>query len=411
MRLLILLSGILVCGTGAFCFAFYTSTFADVAFLIGVTMFIVGICNTVAYLVSGRGEKRLTETTLVEGLVTALYGFSVLSNQVTDSMITMFFGTWLTVCAVTRFSQSLYVSRFNPRDWIKILPLSIVGGMLGIVMMIPWILESVMPLMLVGGAFLVDGLSMIVYAMYMKDTDKEMAEGEARAKARAEAKRAQHKADREEKERLRNLSQSEREKEEAERRRKDKEAEIARQQQRAERRAARRAAARPAAEVTIRLESKEVEAINAAAEDGDAVKAPSVPASAEAHAAVKIPRLRAARDNQEKKQESRIEEARITAVNLAELEEKSPEVEFEKVELPEVRFVSDDEKADREKIMESLDNWQVKKEENVEYEKIDLEELVKEPMARPADPADAVRFTQTLDFSWVNKLNEELDKK
>ena len=107
MRLLVLISGILISGAGAFCFAFYTSTFYDVAFLVGLVMVIAGICNTVAYLISGRGARRLTETTLVEGLVTLLYGFAVLSNQVTDSMLTMFFGTWLTLCGVTRFSQSL----------------------------------------------------------------------------------------------------------------------------------------------------------------------------------------------------------------------------------------------------------------------------------------------------------------
>ena len=412
MRLLVLISGILISGAGAFCFFFYTSTFYDVAFLVGIVMFIAGTCNTIAYAVSGRGARRLTETTLVEGLVTLLYGFSVLSNQVTESMLTMFFGTWLTLCGVTRFSQSLYVSRFNPKDWSKIVPLSFISTMLGVVMMLPWIVTSVMPLMLVGGAFLLDGLSMIIYAMYMKDSTQDMAVGEARAKARAEARKEEHEAKMAERERLRNLSKEEREREEKQRRKAERAEEKAKAQARAEARAALREAVRPVEERTRKLEDKEVEEINEYAEEAedtivsDASMIPDMPARAKPEY---IPSLRSERLEEEKRESVKIDKPVINAVNLEELEGKKQVVEFERVQLPEIEFASDKETIDRESLIKDLERMNTDAGEAVTYEKVDLDSIATSPREDHFEE-DGDKFTQTLDFSWVGKVNEELSK-
>ena len=412
MRLLVLISGILISGAGAFCFAFYTSTFYDVAFLVGMVMLISGICNTVAYLVSGRGSRRLTETTLVEGLVTLLYGFAVLSNQVTDSMLTMFFGTWLTLCGVTRFSQSLYISRFNPRDWSKVVPLSFISTMLGIVMMLPWLVASVMPLMLIGGAFLLDGLSMITYAMYMKDSSQDMAVGEARAKARAEARKEEHEAKLAERERLRNLSKEEREKEEKRRRKAERAEEKNKAAARAAARAALREAVRPVEERTIRLEEKEVQEINENAETEDEVQAVETPQAADTSARVRpeiIPSLRSEIMEEVRKDASRIDYSVINAVNLEEIEDRKPPVEFEKIELPDIEFASDKEKIDRKSLIADLDNMSTDAGDTMTYQKLDLSDLVAEP-SDGHSKVSASEFTQTLDFSWVNKVDDDLNK-
>ena len=412
MRLLVLISGILISGAGAFCFAFYTSTFYDVAFLVGMVMLISGICNTVAYLVSGRGSRRLTETTLVEGLVTLLYGFAVLSNQVTDSMLTMFFGTWLTLCGVTRFSQSLYISRFNPRDWSKVVPLSFISTMLGIVMMLPWLVASVMPLMLIGGAFLLDGLSMITYAMYMKDSSQDMAVGEARAKARAEARKEEHEAKLAERERLRNLSKEEREKEEKRRRKAERAEEKNKAAARAAARAALREAVRPVEERTIRLEEKEVQEINENAETEDEAQAVETPQAADTSARVRpeiIPSLRSEIMEEVRKDASRIDYSVINAVNLEEIEDRKPPVEFEKIELPDIEFASDKEKIDRKSLIADLDNMSTDAGDTMTYQKLDLSDLVAEP-SDGHSKVSASEFTQTLDFSWVNKVDDDLNK-
>ena len=408
MRLLVLISGILISGAGAFCFAFYTSTFYDVAFLVGIVMVIAGICNTIAYLVSGRGARRLTETTLVEGLVTLLYGFAVLSNQVTESMLTMFFGTWLTLCGVTRFSQSLYVSRFNTRDWSKIVPLSIISSGLGMVMMLPWLVSRVMHMMLVGGAVLLVGLSMIIYAMYMKDSNQDMAVGEARAKARAEARKEEHEAKMAERERIRNLSKEEREKEEKRRRKQAKAEEKAKAQARAQARAAVREALRPVEEHTRRLGEEEVAAINQAAETD---VEPEV--QPDAHARVKpeyIPSLRSERLESEKREAARTEKPVINAVNLQEIEEDRTAIEFEKVQLPEITFASDSQTIDRDRLLADLDNMRTDAGDTLQYTKLKFDSLASEA-ASLKKSKDRSSFNQTLDFSWVNRVDDDLYNK
>ena len=87
MRLLTVISGTIICLTGVFCFAVYINPFSDVAFLIGLVMMLAGIMLTISYLISGRGDKRLTDTALVEGLVTLLYGFAVINDQVKDNIL------------------------------------------------------------------------------------------------------------------------------------------------------------------------------------------------------------------------------------------------------------------------------------------------------------------------------------
>lgn len=457
MRILTVIAGILISACGAFCFAVYTNPFTDVAFLVGLVMVVSGGCNLAAYLVSGRGNKRTTDTALVEGLVTLLYGFAVLSNSVTDLMLTLFFGTWLTLSGVTRFSQALYVSRFRPRDWAKVIPLAAIASMLGIVMMMPKLVSAVMPLMLVGGAFICDGLSMLMYSMYMKRPTAAASKKEEEAKERAAARKAQTHAQREERDRLRNLSKKERDAE-IERQRKEQEAkEEAKKKQREEERAKKREAARPASEKTMEFTPEEVAEINAAAKEPEGIKEnilsedenktvinldennpmaaiwatmaeesgadvkvnkpepkeePALESEAPATRPIwqrptDIPSLRAERDSLKEDDDiAGFTPIKFTAVNLEEIESRKPVVEFEKVELPEFKIASDTESVNRSEVLEQIDNTTLEK-ADADYTPISLEELVAEPLARPYDPNESKRFTQTLHFGWLEDNDNE----
>ena len=298
MRILTAIAGILICGTGAFCFAVYSNPFSDVAFVVGTVMVISGIMHTVAYLVSGRGANRLTDTALVEGLVTFCYGFAVLNNQITDETLTLFFGTWLTLCGITRISQSFYVSRFNPKDWAKIMPLGMVAAMFGVIMMMPSLLSAVMPLMLVGGAFIVDGFSILIYAMYMRRRDADRGKAEQQARQRAEAKRQLQKTKREQRDKLRSLSQQEREEARAKLLADQRAYENAKKEEKLARRKARKDAVLAQVPPTIQLTKEEVEEIAAAAPEEqlaeDAKAAQAAVVKAENSVAVKVAELEAA---------------------------------------------------------------------------------------------------------------------
>ena len=219
MRILIVISGMLLAIAGAFTFAFYGVAFTGLAFILGLVMLISGLCVLLAYIISGRTE-RLPDTVLVEGMVTTLFGFAVLNNEVMDAMVTLFFGTWMTLSGVTRISQSLAVSRYRPRDWAKIMPLALAGTILGVIMLMPSLTSYMNPMFLVGAAFIVNGFSQLVYSMYMRK--HELTDREIEAQERAEARKAAKDEQRKQRNASRNASWSEREAQRDEQRRQEK---------------------------------------------------------------------------------------------------------------------------------------------------------------------------------------------
>ena len=263
MRILVVISGILLAIAGAFTFAFYTNAFTGLAFILGLVMVVSGLCILGAYIISGK-VGRLPEAVLVEGMVTTLFGFAVLNNEVMDAMVTLFFGTWMTLSGVTRISQSFAVSRYRPKDWAKIMPLAMAGTILGVIMLMPSLTIYMNPMFLVGAAFIIDGLSQLVYSMYMRK--HELTEREIEAQERAEARKAAREAERKQRNANRSTSWHEREEQREEQRRLEKrrlaEQRAAKMQELQERRAARR----PAAKATMEFTAEEVEEINLLAE-------------------------------------------------------------------------------------------------------------------------------------------------
>ncbi|MBQ9889813.1 MAG: DUF308 domain-containing protein [Firmicutes bacterium] len=426
----------------------YSNPFTDIAFVVGVVMMIAGVLHTVAYLVSGRGANRLTDTALVEGLVTFFYGFAVLNNQVTDQSLTMFFGTWLTICGVTRISQSFYVSRFNPRDWAKIMPLGLVATMLGVVMMMPSLLSAVMPLMLVGGAFLIDGLSILVYAMFMRRKDAEKGRAETEARQRAEAKKQLQRTKREQRDKLRSLNKQERDAAQAKLLADQRAYEEAKKQEKLAKRQARSAMVE-AQSATIPMTKEEVAEVVEGAPKEQLEEDARVLAEAKAEAekaaepekplsegekaveglAQSVAELDAASrvsfkapeeipvinvDDILKEKKSRRDasegEQKLGAVNLEEVENGS-RVVFEKVELPQPELASATEKnVSREDVLQKIESEKLPQLEIVDYSPIDFDESEPEPSEKVQDAAQAEKnvkddkfFTQVLDLTWKDE--------
>ncbi|MBQ4004394.1 MAG: DUF308 domain-containing protein, partial [Firmicutes bacterium] len=259
MRILTVISGMLLAIAGAFTFAFYSNAFTGLAFILGLVMLISGLCILGAYILSGK-VGRLPDTVLVEGMVTTLFGFAVLNNEVMDAMVTLFFGTWMTLSGVTRISQSFAVSRYRPKDWAKIMPLALAGTILGVIMLMPSLTNYMNPMFLVGAAFIVNGFSQLIYSMYMRK--HELTDREIEAQERAEARKVAKAEERKQRNASRSTSWHEREEQRDEQRRQEKrrlaEQRAAKMQELQERRAARR----PAAEATMQFTPEEVAEIN-----------------------------------------------------------------------------------------------------------------------------------------------------
>ncbi len=208
MRILTIISGILLAAGGGFCYYFSTSPFAALAFVLGALMVLSGGLILLTYVMGVRKPSGLPDTVFVEGLVTVLFGFAVLNNQVSDIMLTTFFGTWLTLSGTTRLSQSFSISRHNPRDWAKIIPFSLLSMVCGVVMLMQTLVEAYNPVALVGTALLLNAISILLYAVYMKPHIPRKRELEA--KARADAKIAAAEEKRSFKEKLRRMPRAER---------------------------------------------------------------------------------------------------------------------------------------------------------------------------------------------------------
>lgn len=407
MRILTVLSGIILAAAGAFLFAFSTMLFSSLAFPVGCAMLVSGLLILVAYVSSGR-RTRLPDTMLVEGTVSLLFGFAVLNNQVQDTMLATFFGAWLTIAGANRLSQAISVSRYKPKDYYKIFPLGLICTLLGAIMMMPTLYVGTPAIMLVALGFILNGLSLLVYAMYMKPPAQKQKEIEAQMRADARNKASEEK--RKQQQKLRSLSREERLNEE-ERIRKQKQAE--KDKKRAEKKAQKDAAKAEKVDTakTVRLSDEEVEEINEAAEKSGFAQKVKEAEEQELYPTFNnptaIPSLRqmAAAEEEQESAAPEIVEAKLSAVNLEEIESKTGEVEFEDVKLPDVKIESETAEAEaRSEILKNLKDRASgikKQEDDVEYDytPITLEELLAETQfEKKPDPEDAKRFTQTLNF-------------
>ncbi|MBR3718682.1 MAG: DUF308 domain-containing protein [Firmicutes bacterium] len=462
MRILIVISGMLLAVAGAFTFAFYSNAFTGLAFILGLVMLISGLCVLAAYIISGKVD-RLPDTVLVEGMVTTLFGFAVLNNEVMDAMVTLFFGTWMTLAGVTRISQSFAVSRYRPKDWAKIMPLALAGTILGLIMLMPSLTSYMNPMFLVGAAFIINGFSQLVYSMYMRK--HELTEREIEAQERAEARKTAKIEERKQRNTSRTTSWHEREEQREEQRREEKRKQAALRAAKMQELQERRAARRPAAEVTMEFTPEETAEINeladaklaepAAEPVPETVTKPAAepeelpvtevlrpkampveeePAAAETAAAEEneaphpedilekakapvwnrpenIPSLRAKRLEEETPapapapQENAADVlAKRAAINVEKIEEGLQTVEFEPVELPELELESSGGEAkERQEIIEKLET-EVKKDDPFKpFEALKLEDLFGDDYVplREKDPKEATRFTQSLNLDWT----------
>lgn len=207
MRILTVMSGVVLSATGAGCLAYYSSAFSSIAFVLGVVMIISAIFLLGAFLLSAK--NRLPDTVLVEGMMTLIFGFVILNNEVADTVISLFFGAWLTVSGIIRFSQSLSVSRFDPKNWHKIMPLGIISAIFGFIMLMHSLISTWNQLTLVGITFMLNGFSQLIYAMYM--IKHETLPQTEQARKRVEAKQRIAEEKRKERDSLRNLGKKEKE--------------------------------------------------------------------------------------------------------------------------------------------------------------------------------------------------------
>ncbi len=162
MRVLKITAGIILVLTGVFCFANPGVTFLSIAFLLGCSMLLSGISGVFAYIWISR-KREITNSLMVEGLVSIILGTLVLLNQLlADAVIPVFFGLWVMFTGVIRITEACSLRKSGWLELVWHLTLGALGIAAGIYAFFNTVLFTFSPITLVGILFVVQGFSVLL---------------------------------------------------------------------------------------------------------------------------------------------------------------------------------------------------------------------------------------------------------
>lgn len=180
MRIVTIVSGILLIGTGIWCFAHPGAPFITIAFLLGVTMLINGLSNILAYTIYRRRIPYVLWQ-LAEGLLTAIFAVIVLSNAiVTDGMIILFFGMWVQFSGVLRITASIAIRKEGASGWHWALLIGVMSLLAGIYCFFNPLLAGLAQVVMIGGIFILQGANGIVSGILLRKETVQQIEEEER---------------------------------------------------------------------------------------------------------------------------------------------------------------------------------------------------------------------------------------
>ena len=173
MRILTVISGVLLIFTSVWCFAHPGVSFLALAFILGIAMLIQGLFTMLGYLSLRRGGER-AGWVLAEGIVTVALSVIVLSNQlVSDAVIPVFFGMWVLFSGAMRIPAALTERSKGEREWIVSLILGLLGVLLGLYCFYNPLLIALAFGVLVGFTFLLQGINMLTFGIFMLKTGEQ----------------------------------------------------------------------------------------------------------------------------------------------------------------------------------------------------------------------------------------------
>lgn len=114
MRLLKIVASAMLILTGIFCFINQGTTFAAMAFPLGIMMLIYGLSGVVTSFLGGKRDDVFC-VVFAEALLTFFLSILVLSNQLmTSEEVLIFFGLWSLMAGTLRVTETLTFRRKNP---------------------------------------------------------------------------------------------------------------------------------------------------------------------------------------------------------------------------------------------------------------------------------------------------------
>ncbi len=439
MRFLTSLSSIIMAATGAFCFAYSGNGYDGVAFALSIAMLLCGLFITISYCIGFR-KSLLPETVLAEGLYSFAFGLLIVANLIPAQHIDVYFGAWTLIAGLSRISQSLAVSKINPRNWFSVMPLGLVLAMAGFIMLVPNFLADYDILYVIAVIYIINAFSLAIYSVNMVKRHQSQKAKEARERAEAKKKLAEEK--RKERDRQRSLSEAERSKE----RSKVHEEKLRQEEEKRAAKEARKEARRPASERTVEFSQEETEEIIKLADesaknqfdiemgeadslsldddrpieasdlwgnDNKANKIEDIEAAARPvfNRPTNIPIIEKQTVVQEKTDDVDVE-AKRSIVNLEEMENKVPDLGLPEIELPEFKLQAEGGEAEkRHEYLLELEEEKPKVEEVddlASFTPLTLEELFADerfnikPLSDQRATETDLKLTQTFTFDWLD---------
>ena len=164
MKVLNIIAGVLLIVTGIYCLCNQDAAAMTAGVLVGIFMLLSGVIEIVVFATTS-GLLFGSGWLLLDGVLTVILSLFLLFNQwFTMMSLPFLFTLWMLFSGISRFVSAFDLRALGVRGWGWVLAIGIILIAAGFIcMMDPWI--SVVAIGLtVGLAFLLEGVSAIVYA-------------------------------------------------------------------------------------------------------------------------------------------------------------------------------------------------------------------------------------------------------
>ena len=164
MKVLNIIAGVLLIVAGIYCLCNQDIAAMTAGVMVGIFMLLSGVIEIVVFATTS-GLLFGSGWLLLDGVLTVILSLFLLFNQwFTMMSLPFLFTLWLLFSGISRFVSAVDLRAFGVRGWGWILTIGIILMVAGFIcMMDPWVSVAAIGLT-VGLAFLLEGISSIVYA-------------------------------------------------------------------------------------------------------------------------------------------------------------------------------------------------------------------------------------------------------
>ena len=164
MKVLNIIAGVLLIVAGIYCLCNQDIAAMTAGVMVGIFMLLSGVIEIVVFATTS-GLLFGSGWLLLDGVLTVILSLFLLFNQwFTMMSLPFLFTLWLLFSGISRFVSAFDLRSFGVRGWGWILTIGIILMVAGFIcMMDPWVSVAAIGLT-VGLAFLLEGISSIVYA-------------------------------------------------------------------------------------------------------------------------------------------------------------------------------------------------------------------------------------------------------